>query len=57
MVTPSILAGATSRKDVSKSMMAFAATMGVVLGAFGPLAVSAIESSAWIAKTILGKRK
>lgn len=57
MVTPSILAGATSRKDVSKSMMAFAATMGVVLGAFGPLAVSAIGSSAWIAKTILGKRK
>ena len=57
MVTPSILAGSTSRKDVSKSMMTFAAAMGVMLGALGPIAASAIGSSAWIAKTILGKKK
>jgi DNA-binding XRE family transcriptional regulator len=56
MVTPSILAGSTSRKDVSKSMMTFAAAMGVMLGALGPIA-SASGSSAWIAKTILGKKK
>ena len=56
MVTPSILAGSTSRKDVSKSMITFAAAMGVMLGALGPIA-SAIGSSAWIAKTILGKKR
>lgn len=56
MVTPSILAGSTSRKDVSKSMITFAAAMGVMLGALGPIA-SAIGSSAWIAKTILGKNR
>lgn len=56
MVTPSILAGSTSRKDVSKSMITFAAAMGVMLGALGPIA-SVIGSSAWIAKTILGKKK
>ena len=55
-VTPSILAGSTSRKDVSKSMITFAAAMGVMLGALGPIA-SAIGSSAWIAKTILGKKR
>lgn len=57
MVTPSILAGSTSRKDVSKSMTTFAAAMGVMLGALGPIVATAIGSSAWIAKTILGKKK
>lgn len=57
MITPSILAGSTSRKDVSESMMAFAATIGVMLGTFGPLSAPTIGSSAWIVKTLFGQKK
>ena len=57
MVTPSILAGSASRKDVSKSMMTFASAMGIMLGTLGSIAASVIGSSAWITKTILGKKK
>ena len=57
MVTPSILAGATSRKDVSKALIATAAGMGVFLSALGPIAVTAAGTGTWIAKTILGRKK
>lgn len=56
MVTPSILAGATSRKDVSESMMAFATAMGTAIVALAPIAASVVGGNAWIAKTIFEKR-
>lgn len=57
MVTPSILAGATTRKDVSKTLMVAAASMGIALSALAvPISTGIIGSSAWIAKTLLGKK-
>lgn len=56
MMTPAILAGATSRKEVSKAIMMFAASMGIALT--GPFASAVITTtSLWLSKILLGKRK
>ena len=47
MMAPSVLAGATARKDVSKAVMEYAATMGVDIGS---------SDGSWIAKSILEKK-
>lgn len=60
MVTPSILAGSTSRKDVSKEMMAVAGGIGILTTAaslFVPTAVIGGATSAWLLKTIFDKKK
>lgn len=60
MVTPSILAGSTSRKDVSKEMMAVAGGIGILATAaslFVPTAVIGGATSAWLLKTIFDKKK
>lgn len=51
MLTPSILAGTTSRKDVSKELMGTARAMGFVVG----MAVAAIASSGWLTKILKDK--
>ena len=60
MVAPSILAGSTSRKDVSKEMVAVAGGLGI-LAAAGPLfahaAIIGGATSAWLLKTIFDKKK
>lgn len=56
MVTPSILAGATSRKEVSKEMMAVATGIGLVAAA-APLVTPLAATSAWLLKTIFDKKK
>ena len=57
MVTPSILARATTRKDVSKTLILAAASMGIVLSTLAvPISTGIIGSSTWIAKTLLGKK-
>lgn len=56
MVTPSILAGSTSRKDVSKEMMAVAAGIGLIAAAT-PLFAPVAAASAWLIKTIFDKKK
>ena len=56
MVTPSILAGSTSRKEVSKEMMAVAAGIGLIAAAT-PLFASMAATSAWLLKTIFDKKK
>lgn len=60
MVTPSILAGSTSRKDVSKEMMAVAGGIGILAVAgplFAPAAIIGGATSAWLLKTIFDKKK
>ncbi|MDE6916426.1 MAG: helix-turn-helix transcriptional regulator [Lachnospiraceae bacterium] len=60
MVAPSILAGSTSRKDVSKEMMAVAGGIGILATAaslFGPTAVIGGATSAWLFKTIFDKKQ
>ena len=54
MVAPSILAGSTSRKDVSKEIIAVAGGIGIL--AAGPLFATA-ATSAWLLKTIFDKKK
>lgn len=56
MVTPSILAGSTSRKEVSKEMMAAAAGIGLIVAA-APLFAPVAATSAWLLKTIFDKKK
>ena len=58
MMTPSILAGATSRKDVSKALIAAASGMGILISAISPIAAAGIiGSSSWIAKILVKKMK
>lgn len=60
MVTPSILAGSTSRKDVSKEMMAVAGGIGILAAAttlFAPAAIIGGATSAWLLKTIFDKKE
>ena len=47
MLAPSVLAGSASRKEVSKSIMAYAEKVGIG---------SVPGSSTWIAKTILEEK-
>ncbi|WP_227450742.1 helix-turn-helix domain-containing protein [Clostridioides sp. ES-S-0108-01] len=56
MVTPSILAGSTSRKDVSKEIMAVADGIGLIAEATPPFA-PVEATSAWLLKTIFDKKK
>ena len=46
MLAPSVLAGATARKDVSKAIMEYAASLGVSIGP---------SDGSWIARSILEK--
>ena len=60
MVAPSILAGSTSRKDVSKEMVAVAGGLGILAAAgpmFAPAAIIGGATSAWLLKTIFDKKK
>lgn len=60
MVTPSILAGATSRKKVSKEIMAMAAGIGILTAAAPVLAPGVMigsVTSAWLLKSIVDKKK
>ena len=57
---PSILAGSTSRKDVSKEMVAVAGGLGILAAAgplFAPAAIIGGATSAWLLKTIFDKKK
>ena len=58
MLTPSILAGTTSRKDVSKELIAVAAAVGFA-AALAPLSIGLAAGSTvtagWLAKTIFRK--
>lgn len=56
MVTPSILAGATSRKEVSKEIIAVAAGIGLI-AAVTPLFVPVTATSAWLLKALADKKK
>lgn len=59
MVTPSILAGSTSRKEVSKEMMAVASGIGILVVAaplFASTALIGGATSAWLLKTIFDKK-
>ena len=59
MLTPSILAGTTSRKDVSKELMGVAGTLGIVaIMAAGPFlgaGVALAGTSAWLIKLLKDK--
>lgn len=57
MIMPSILAGSTSRKDVSKEMMMMAAGIGVAVAAAVPILTPVAASSAWLLKTMIDKKK
>ncbi len=59
MVAPSILAGSTSRKDVSKEMVAVAGGLGILAAGplFAPAAIIGGATSAWLLKTIFDKKK
>lgn len=57
MMAPSILAGATSRKDVSKALIGSAASLGIALSALAVPLVAAIGSSSWITKLITERKK
>ncbi len=50
MVTPSILAHTSTRKDVSETIIALATGMGIVISAI------LVGSSSWIAKILLKKK-
>ena len=58
MGAPSILAGSTSRKDVSKEMMAVAGGIGILAAAplFAPVAIIGGATGAWLLKTIFDKK-
>lgn len=56
MLTPSILVGTTSRKDVSKELVAAATTMGIV-AAISPIGAIVGGTSAWLIKVLLDKKK
>lgn len=56
MLTPSILVGTTSRKDVSKELVATATTMGIV-AAISPIGAIVGGTSAWLIKALLDKKK
>lgn len=55
MLTPSILAGTTSRKDVSKEIMSIAGAMGLVVGMALPLLRATISVSSWLTEIIKDK--
>lgn len=58
MITPSILAGSTSRKDVSKEMMATAVAIGAFAAIIGPMSLGLAAGSttaAWLAKVLFRK--
>ena len=59
MVAPSILAGSTSRKDVSKEMVAVAGGLGILAAGplFAPAAIIGGATSAWLIKKIFDKKK
>ena len=60
MLTPSILAGTTSRKDVSKELMGAADKLGLAAALVNPVvAISAAVAgtSAWLAKILKDKEK
>ena len=57
MMSPSIIAGASSRKDVSKAVLAVASSLGMVLASAVPLVGQVAASSAWIYKIIKNRRK
>ena len=60
MLTPSILAGTTTRKAVSKELVGIAGTMGIVsLAALSAIPIVgagvAVGTSAWLAKALKDK--
>lgn len=56
MLTPSILAGTTSRKAVSKELMGAAGAMGLVVAMVNPVvAVGAAVAGGWLAKILKEK--
>ncbi len=58
MITPSILAGSTPRKVVSKELIATAAALGVFSAILVPIGVgiaAAGSTASWLMKTILDK--
>lgn len=55
MLTPSILAGTTSRKDVSKALMGAAGAMGVVFDMAMPILGAAIVGGSWLAAILKDK--
>ncbi len=56
MLTPSILAGTTSRKAVSKELMGAAGAMGLTVAIVNPvLAVGAAVAGTWLAKILKDK--
>ena len=63
MLTPSILAGTTTRKAVSKELVGFAVTAGIIapLAAISPvpmLAATALGTGGWLTKQLIqNKRK
>ena len=55
MLTPSILAGTTSRKDVSKELMGAAGAMGVVFDMAMPILGAAFIAGSWLAAILKDK--
>lgn len=59
MITPSILAGTTSRKDVSKELMSVAGALGLAVALVNPIVAigAALAGSAWLTKILKDKEK
>ena len=59
MITPSILAGTTSRKEVSKELTSAAVAMGLITGAMiGTIGFAMIDGVIeWLVKAVTDKRK
>ena len=59
MITPSILAGTTSRKEVSKELTSAAIAMGLITGAMiGTIGFAMIDGVIeWLVKAVTDKRK
>ena len=55
MLTPSILAGTTSRKAVSKELMRVVGAMGFVVGMTVPILGAAIAGGGWLATILKDK--
>ena len=56
MLTPSILAGTTSRKVISKELMGAAGAMGLAVAVVNPVvAVGAAVAGGWLAKILKDK--
>lgn len=55
MLTPSILAGTTSRQAVSKELMIAAGAMGIVVGMAMPILGATIAGGSWLASILKDK--